>query len=70
MSVYVGSSPDDVGDKGGHACALNVTSEYLATTLQCVMPVIGRFLTIIHQKDYFLHGIEICDLRVYGEGEM
>ena len=63
-------SPDTFWDKGGHACALDVSSGYLAITVTCVMPVTGRFLTIFQPNDFGPYGFEICDLRVYGQGEV
>ena len=63
-------SPDAFWDKGGYVCAQDVSSEYLAITVQCVMPVTGRFITIWQPNDYPPYGFEICDLRVYGQGEV
>ena len=70
MSILVAHSPGAFLDGGGHTCADNVSSEYLVLTVQCVMPVAGRFLTIIKKDEYFHNGIELCDLRVYGQGKV
>ena len=50
-------------------CAVDVSSGYLAITVQCVIPVTGRFITIFQLGYDALYGFDICDLQVYGEGE-
>ena len=70
ISLYAGKSPDAFGVNGGHACALNVTSEYMVITVQCIMPVSGKFLTIYQPEGDTESGIEVCDVQVYGEGKL
>lgn len=62
-------SPDKFWDKGGHACALDVSSKYIVVTVLCIMPVSGRFITIIQKGDEAPYGFEVCELRAYGQGE-
>ena len=69
ISINVGITTADHWDNGGQTCALDVSSIYLVTLVQCIMPVTGRFLTIFPQSSNSLDGIEICDLRVYGQGK-
>ena len=73
ISVYVGLTSHSFINNGAYACALNITSLYMGITIQCVAPVRGRFLTIVQSGERngnsSHHGLEICDLRVYGQGE-
>ena len=74
ISVYVGWSPELPCNQSAQACALDVSSQYLVMTLQCVRPLTGKFITISQGEESVItypdvyHGLEICDLAVYGQG--
>ena len=70
ISIYAANSTEVFWDKGGQACALDVTSKYMVITVQCVMPITGRFLGIFQQSTQPPYGIEICELYVHGKGKV
>ena len=68
-------SPDAFWENGAYTCDQDISSEYLFITILCRTPVQGRFLTIYQQNTgmssnvHMTDGLEICDIRVYGESE-
>ena len=70
-------TPDSWEVNGAYVCATDISSVYIAVTIQCVSPVNGRFVTL-HQTEqstpegttgHGQYGLQICDIRIYGEGK-